>query len=203
MRSAPALAVLDFASIAVGAQATDALLKKAPLAWFRTGTVTHGRYLTLFGGTPAAVGEALEEALERGAASVLDSVYLADAHPRLAEALKGSRATRAGAPLAILEVETVSSIVLAAERALKGTAVELLEIRLADAGLAGKGLAVFAGDLHELEAAVELARSALRPGTGLAVEILPRPHDALARELGRGTSFAGCRVVELDGAEGS
>ena len=41
--SAPALAVLDFASLAAGAQATDALLKRAPVSWYRAGSVSAGR----------------------------------------------------------------------------------------------------------------------------------------------------------------
>ena len=35
------------------------MLKKAPVAFFRSGTVTAGRYLTLIGGTPASVEEAM------------------------------------------------------------------------------------------------------------------------------------------------
>ena len=57
MKRAAALAVLDFAQIPAGLDATDAMLKKAPVAFFRSGTVTAGRYLTLIGGTPAASGQ--------------------------------------------------------------------------------------------------------------------------------------------------
>lgn len=202
MRTFPALAVLDFSSIATGARATDALLKKAPVAFYRAGTVTRGRFLTLFGGSPAAVEEALEEGLARGGNAVLDHVYLADVHPRLSEAIAGARAPERPAPLAVVETDTVSSIVLAAERVLKGTGVELVELRLADEGLSGKGLAVFRGELHDLEEAQAIASRSLRPGCGLVVEILPRPHETYAHEIIRGTAFAASRFVELDGEAG-
>jgi microcompartment protein CcmL/EutN len=203
MKRAPALAVLDFAAIPAGLEATDAMLKKAPVAFFRSGTVTRGRYLTLVGGTPASVREALEEALARAGGNVLDHLFLADVHPRLLDALEGRTGGEGTAALLILETATASSVVLACEKALKGTQVDLVEIRLADAGLAGKGLALLRGDLYELEAAVEIVTAALPPGAGLSWRVLARPHDALARENDLGTAYAASRFVDLGGEEAS
>ena len=203
MKRAPALAVLDFAGIPAGLEATDAMLKKAPVAFFRSGTVTRGRYLTLVGGTPASVKEALEEALARAGGHVLDHLFLADVHPRLLDALEGRTGGEGTAALLILETATASSVVLACEKALKGTQVDLVEVRLADAGLAGKGLALLRGDLYELEAAVEIVTAALPPGAGLSWRVLARPHDALARENALGTAYASSRFVDLGGEEAS
>ncbi len=203
MKRAAALAVLDFAQIPAGLDATDAMLKKAPVAFFRSGTVTAGRYLTLIGGTPASVEEALAEGLARAEGHLLDHLYLADVHPRLLDALEGRRGEDGTGALLILETATASSVVLACERALKGTLVDLVEVRLSDAGLAGKGLALFRGDLHELEAAVEIVTSALPPAAGLSYRVLARPHDAFAREASLGTAFAASRFVDLGGEEAS
>ena len=203
MKRAPALAVVDFAEVPAGLDATDAMLKKAPVAFFRSGTVTLGRYLTLFGGTPASVEEALAEGLARAEGHLLDHLYLADVHPRLLDALEGRRGEDGSGPLLVLETATASSVVLACERALKGTLVDLVEVRLSDAGLAGKGLALFRGDLHELEAAVEIVTSVLHPAAGLSFRVLARPHDAFAREAALGTAFAASRFVDLGGEEAS
>lgn len=203
MKRAAALAVLDFAEVPAGLDATDAMLKKAPVAFFRSGTVTAGRYLTLLGGTPASVEEALAEGLARSGGHLLDHLYLADVHPRLLDALEGRRGEDGTGALLILETATASSVVLACERALKGTLVDLVEVRLSDAGLAGKGLALFRGDLHELEAAVEIVTSVLPPSAGLAYRVLARPHDAFAREAALGTAFAASRFVDLGGEEAS
>ncbi len=210
MKRAPALAVLDFAEVPAGIDATDAMLKKAPIAFFRSGTITRGRYLTLLGGTPASVAEALAEGLARATGHVLDHVFLADVHPRLVEAIESvdavdadnGRRTGAGGPLLVLETATVSANVLAVEKALKGTQVDLLEIRLGDAGLAGKGISLLTGELHELEAAVDLATGALGPAAGFAWRLLARPHDALGRELALGSAFASSRFVDLGGEKG-
>ncbi len=203
MKRAAALAVLDFAEIPAGLDATDAMLKKAPVAFFRSGTVTAGRYLTLLGGTPASVEEALAEGLARAEGHLLDHLYLADVHPRLLDALEGRRGEDGTGALLILETATASSVVLACERALKGTLVDLVEVRLSDAGLAGKGLALFRGDLHELEAAVDVVTSTLAPAAGLSHRVLARPHDAFARETALGTAFAASRFVDLGGEEAS
>ena len=203
MKRAAALAVLDFAQVPAGLDATDAMLKKAPVAFFRSGTVTAGRYLTLIGGTPASVEEALAEGLARAGGHVLDHLCLADIHPRLLDALEGRRGAEGTGPLLILETATASSVVLACEKALKGTLVDLVEVRLCDAGLAGKGLALFRGDLHELEAAVDIVSGVLAPAAGLSYRILARPHAALAREAALGTAFAASRFVDLGGEEAS
>ncbi|HMM33167.1 MAG TPA: BMC domain-containing protein, partial [Thermoanaerobaculia bacterium] len=118
-------------------------------------------------------------------------------------ALEGGRGEDGAGALLILETATASSVVLACERALKGTLVDLVEVRLSDAGLAGKGLALFRGDLHELEAAVEIVTSVLPPSAGLTYRVLARPHDAFAREAALGTAFAASRFVDLGGEEAS
>jgi microcompartment protein CcmL/EutN len=59
----PAIAVVEFSSIADGIYTTDAILKKAAIAMIKGGTISHGRYLTIFGGTTGSVSESLTEAL--------------------------------------------------------------------------------------------------------------------------------------------
>ncbi len=52
----PALALLEFGSIAVGMQAADAMVKRAPIDTLRSGTVHNGKYLVLIGGQVADLG---------------------------------------------------------------------------------------------------------------------------------------------------
>lgn len=209
MKPCPAIAVLEFDDIPTGAAATDAMLKRAPIAFFRCGTTTHGRYLTVIGGTTASVAESAEEGVRYAAGHLLDHVLLPDVHPRLYEAIAGTRRPRVTGSLAILESPTVSATVRAAEAALKGTPVELVEIRLADTGLAGKGLVVLEGTLHDVEAAVTLAvaRDAREgPGDGapqgpgrLSYRVIPAPHEATAAQAGHGTSFDSALTIQLEG----
>ena len=201
MKPVAALAALEFEEVATGLFATDALLKKAPISFVKTGTITRGRYLTLFGGSTASVEESFREGVFHGGGALLDQVFLPDVHPRLFVALGGGRREPGPLALALLETPTVCAAILAAEVTLKGTGVDLLEIRIGDQGLGGKGIVLLSGELHEVEAAVEIAERRLGPGR-LAWKILPRPHDALARAVGGGTSFGKADLVALPGERG-
>jgi microcompartment protein CcmL/EutN len=203
MKKSPALAVLEFSDIPSGIDATDAMLKKAPIAFVKSGTITRGRYLTLIGGSEGAVEESLREGLLRAGDRVLDHLLLADVHPRVYEAILGGRRAAGSDPLAIIETATVASSVRAAELALKGTPVELVELRLADSGLSGKGVRLYQGDLPDIEAAVEIVSGYMRDTGGqFRFTVISSPHEALARQIGSGTSFGSAALLELDGEIG-
>lgn len=200
MKRVPALAVIEFREIPAGILATDAMLKKAPIAFVKSGTITRGRFITLIGGTTGAVEEALAEGLYRGGDAVLDHLLLADVHPRVYDAILGERRPGGDGSLAVVETGTVAASVRAAERALKGTGVELVEIRLADSGLSGKGITIYRGELHEIEAAVQIVLDAVQEaGSEVRYTIISSPHEALARQIGAGTEFESATLLELDG----
>lgn len=204
MKKTSALAVLEFGDIPAGIWAVDAILKKAPIAFVRAGTVTRGRYLVLFGGSTASTAESLDEALARAGASVLDHAFLPDVHPALFEAAFGGRREGAGS-LLIMETETAASIVRAVEAALKGTPVDLVEMRLSDAGLAGKGVAILSGTLHDVDEAALLASvgSGVNslPPRGLVYRIIAAPHGTVER-ITTATRFDSAPLIELDGEAG-
>lgn len=200
MKTHPALALVEFSDIPVGMRATDAMVKKAPIAFLRCGTVTEGRWVTMVGGTTASVEEALAAGVLVGGAAVIEHVLLADVHPRVLEAVAGHRKPPRMGSLAVMETSTAVATVRAAEAALKGTGVELAELRLADQGLAGKGVAVYAGALHEIEAAVALARAAaVQGGGGVSVVILSAPHEAVYAAIEGGTVFSTAALLDLGG----
>jgi microcompartment protein CcmL/EutN len=202
MKKHPAIAIIEFRDIAVGMIATDAMLKKAPIAFIKSGTISRGRYLTLIGGSTASVQESLAEGLFHGGGSVLDHVLLADVHPQVYDAILGGRRAVGGGSLAIIETGTVSANVRAAELALKGTPVDLVEIRLADTGLSGKGLSIYHGELHDLEAAVEIVVGYLEAAGGEVVyKIISAPHEALGKQVDASTYFGSASLVELEGEE--
>ncbi len=200
MKKHPAIAVVEFRDIPIGLHATDAMLKKAPIAFIKAGTISRGRFLTLIGGTTASVEESLSEGLFWGGSSVLDHLLLADVHPQVYDAILGHRVAAVSGALAIIETDTVASNVRAAEAALKATPVELVEIRLADAGLSGKGVSIYQGALHDIEAAVDLASAFVRRNGGEPrSKIISAPHDALLRQIEASTYFESARLLELEG----
>jgi len=200
MKPFPAVAIIEFRDIPSGIQSTDAMLKKAPIAFLKNGTITRGRYLTIIGGSTAAVEEAFEEGIYWGGNDVLDKVFLPDVHPDVFSAMFGKRAKTGDGAWAIMETASVSTNVRAAEAALKGTPVTLIELRLADDGLAGKGLSIYEGDLHDIEAAVDIASAFMeRSGVGCSYRILTSPHEALGRQINGDTRFHEAKALVLDG----
>src|ERR1041385_2772254 len=205
MKKASALAVIDYEDIPAGVYAVDAILKKAPIAFVRAGTVTRGRYLVLFGGSTASTQESLGEALATTRSAVIDHAFLPDIHPSLYDAVFGTRKRTTGS-LLILETDTASSIVRAVEAAMKGTPVELIEVRLSDSGLAGKGIALLAGTLYDVEAAAVLAAAGMGADAaaprGFSHRIIAAPHDVLERDITAATRFDAAPLLDLDGEIG-
>jgi microcompartment protein CcmL/EutN len=205
MKKVSALAILDFDSIPAGVYAVDTILKKAPIALLRAGTVTQGRYLVLFGGSTGATEESFREALATAGASIIDYAFLPDIHPALFDAVLGLK-RKVGGSLLIMETETAASIIRAVEAALKGTPVELIEVRLSDGGLAGKGIALLAGTLHDIEAAAAMAAAGMPSDAGaprgFSYRLIAAPHDVLERDVTAATRFEAAPLLELDGEIG-
>jgi microcompartment protein CcmL/EutN len=197
MKKSPALAVLDFEDIPTGIYAVDAILKKAPINFVRAGTVTRGRYLVVFGGSTASTQESLGEAVALAGSAILDQAFLPDIHPALFDAVFGTR-RKANGSLLILETETASSIVRAVEAVLKGTPVGLIEVRLSDTGLSGKGIALVAGSLPDIQSAAALAGERAH----VSYRLIPAPHDVLERDITAATRFEAAPLLELDGEVG-
>lgn len=151
----PAIALLEFSSIAVGIEAGDAMVKRAPVSKIQTGTVHPGHYLVLVAGDVASVEEAFAAGQAVGKTALRDALFLPNVHPNVVAALGGQRQLAQEDALGILETTSVSSAILAADAGVKGAEVALLQLRLAD-GLGGKGLVYFHGLIADVETAVAL-----------------------------------------------
>ena len=188
----PALALLELESIAVGIEAGDAMVKKAPIEVLRAGTVHPGRYLVLVTGAVADVEEAFRAGVVVGEASIVDTVLLRNVHVQVVAALRGERRTGTGEALGVVETATVAAIIEAADAGVKGASVELLELRLAD-GLGGKGYLLFDGAVSDVEAAVAIALDRItepgRASGAVAVgrlpvaRVIPQLHREMRAEL--------------------
>ncbi len=195
----PALALLELASIAVGIEAGDAMVKRAPVEVLHAGTVQPGKYLVLVTGAVADVEEAVAAGREVGACCLVDTVFLPHVHDQVVAALRGSRRSGVGEALGVVETQTVAGVIEAADAGVKGAGVELLELRLGD-GLGGKGYLLFDGPVADVEAAVAIAVERLgdpAAGTGAVPDsrapiarVIPQLHAGMRAELEAGPRFA-------------
>jgi microcompartment protein CcmL/EutN len=190
----PALALLEFSSIAAGIEAADAVVKRAPIDVIKAGTVQPGKYLVLIGGEVADVEESLAAGREVGGSACVDFVYLPQVHPEVVEAIGGGRVPESKDALGIVETTTVAAAIHAADAGIKGAEVRLVEVRLAD-GLGGKGIVLFSGLVADVEAAVEIGVGVLeRPDLLVRQVVIPLLHPDMWENVSDATRFR-ARVI--------
>ncbi len=184
----PALALLEFNSIAAGMFSGDAMAKRAELAVIFAGTVQPGRYLVLVGGAVGEVEEALTAGLAAMPEALTDHVYLPGVHPDVVRGLTAGRLTFKGDALGIVETSNVPAVIQAADAGIKGADVQIVEVRLAD-GLGGKGLVLFDGKVSDVEAAVEIASSSIPLKALVRQVVISQLHPEMAVNIQATTRF--------------
>ena len=196
-----ALALLEFDTISGGILASDLMVKRAPIALLRCGTIHPGRFLVLIGGSVSSTEEAYVVGVELGETegNLRGCVFLGDIHPSLHDAVLGTRRDLAGDALAVIETRTSPALLAAVDAAVKSTPVVLSEVRLAD-DLGGNALALMSGDLTDAETALGICTE--RAGDQLlARTLLPWLDPNLRQLLGQGTHFSQCPAFEPASAE--
>ena len=190
----PALALIEFSSVAIGIEAGDAMVKRAPLGVIHSGTVQPGKYIVLIAGDVASVEESMAAGRAVGGKTIVDTVFLPDIHPDVVTAMRGARPFNDGEALGIIETTTVAGVIEAADAAVKGATVSAASIEMAD-GLGGKGYALFAGVVSEVEAAVAAGVAALTPDQLVADVVIAQLDDEMREDV-VATPFFSERVRE-------
>ncbi len=190
-----ALSLIEFSSVAVGTRAVDALIKKAPVKVERVGTLQPGmqpgKLAVLFTGDVASVQASHGEALRVGASATHDDVLLPLVEATVFHALLGRRGAWSGDTLGVFESQTMAGTIHAADVAVKGAGVQIVEMRLGDE-LGGGGIAHVIGEQHDVEAAVALALERAAGGAReLRASITPRLDAELRAMLSASTKFWG------------
>ncbi len=201
MKTYPAIALLELNNIADGIRVGDGMIKKAPIQVLRSGTVSHGKFLILVGGTVASVDEAYQEGVCLAGSALLDSLNLPDVHPRVVEALTGHPMPVRDEAVGILETPSIATTVEASDVAIKGAQVNILTLRLGD-GFGGKGYVLLNGRVEDVQAAVELAcQVANRKNVTACYQIIPRIHEGMARQIEAGLRFVEAPETPLPDGE--
>ena len=178
----PAFALLEFASVAAGIVAGDAMVKRAPLFGLWAGTVQPGHYLVLVTGDTASVVEAIDAGGRVSGEALLDRVFLPDVHPDVVAAVRGATVAGSIEALGIVETTFVSSAIEAADAGVKGAAVAIVELRVAD-GLGGRGYVLFGGAVPDVEAAVEIGSGRVPPGHLIRAVVIASLHPEMTENI--------------------
>ena len=201
MKTYPAIALIEFSNISTGIAAGDAMIKKAPIAMLKAGTVSRGNYLVLIGGSVASVEESFKEGLAVGAEVVIDKVLLPDVHRQVLDAVAGTKRKVQLEALGVIETASVAATIEASDAAIKGATINIVEIRLADS-LGGKGFVIVNGKVEDVEAAVETGINAIsNKALWRNSTIIPAIHTEMAREIDGATRFSVAEYRKLPGEE--
>jgi microcompartment protein CcmL/EutN len=178
----PALALLEFSSIAAGIDAGDAMVKRAQLRAIYAGVIQPGRYLVLVGGEVADVQESVDAGRALAGPALLDQMFLPDVHPSVVAALSGERRGSGRAALGVIETKSISGMIEAADAGAKAAEVDLLELNFE--GLGGKGYLLFGGEVADVEAAVDAGVARVTTGDRLVSSVvIPQVHEELRANL--------------------
>jgi len=201
MKKYPALALLELSTISSGIFTGDAIIKAAPVSVLKSGTVHNGKYLLLFGGSVASVEESYNKGLAISKNDIIDSVFLPDIHQKVHDAILGKRTVIVSETVGMFETNSVANIIKSTDAAVKGTNVEIVEMRLAD-DIGGKGFVIFNGTIEEIEIALEIAKEKLMNSNILVnASIIPNIHTEMAKQLDISSSFKNNGLTELEGGE--
>ena len=176
----PTLGIIELSSIAKGVQVCDLMLKKAEVRLLRAGPVGCGKFLILFTGDEGDLQEAVAEGRAQADPFLVSWTYLPNLHPQVLASLRKDKSPEPVTDaVGIVEAQALGAMIQAADRAVKATAVRLLELTL-NLDLGGKGYFTLTGQLADLEDAMAAARALLEAeGAFVHGEILARPHGTM------------------------
>jgi microcompartment protein CcmL/EutN len=201
MKTYPAIALIEYSSIASGILAGDEMLKKAPITVIKSGTVHNGKYLVLIGGSVASVEESYAQGLAVDPDNIIDNMILSDIHQQLHDAILGSRLECTDESLGIIEASSVSTMIKVSDAGVKGANVNIVEIRLAD-DIGGKSFTIYNGNIEEVQAAIEIAKNAVTvPEHWVNETIIPNLHSDMKTQIDQTTSFAKVKLGKVSGSE--
>ncbi|MFT7678692.1 MAG: microcompartment protein CcmL/EutN [Planctomycetota bacterium] len=181
----PAIALLELGSVARGMEVADAILWEADIEMLFAGTVQPGKYVMLFTGSIDDLRSAVRQGSELAGCALVDQLLIPQVHPQIEAALRRSDGHVEGSidALGVVETTTVASSILAADVALKGATVDLLELRIAN-GLGGKSFYTLTGEVSDVRSAVAGGAQEAERGGHLAHQVvIARPHPDLVRFL--------------------
>jgi len=201
MKKYPAIALIEYSSIATGILAGDEMLKKAPITVIKSGTVHNGKYLVLIGGSVASVEESYAKGLAIEPDNIIDSMILPNIHEQLHDSILGVRLKCIKESLGIIEASSVSTMIKASDAGIKGADVNIVEIRLAD-DIGGKSFTIYNGSIEEIQAAVDIAKNAITvPEHWVNETIIPNLHYDMKVQIDQTTRFAQVKLGKVRDSE--
>lgn len=173
------IGLVEVKNVSKGIRVSDEMLKSAGVELIQSGSVCPGKYVTIVGGDLSAIRASVDRAALVAEDSLIDSFVIGNLGERVFDAMCGTVDVEEKKALGIVETFTASSIIEAADAAVKAAMVTLIEVRVAR-GMGGKCFVTMTGEVADVQAAVEAAAAlAARGGVLINSEVIPNPHPEL------------------------
>ena len=176
-----AIGIIELSSVAKGIEICDHMIKTSVMDVLDALPMCPGKYVIITGGEVAQVKSALDAAVDKAGAFLVDHLMLANIDDRVFEAVNNASEIDDIKALGIIETFSVASCIKASDSAVKAADVQLIEVRLAR-GMGGKSFVTLTGSTGDVKAAVEAGCEVPREeGMLVAYSVIPSPHEELRR----------------------
>lgn len=178
-----AIGIIEFKSIPIGIEATDAMLKSGNVELVMAQAVCPGKYISFITGDVGAVKASIDNGVHIGETFVLESHVIPNIHPAVVPAMLGTGEIGNVDALGMIEtINTISGIKIG-DVCVKAANVTLVEIRLAR-GLGGKSFVIITGDVAAVRNAVKAVEADLGPlGVITSFSVIPKPHKDICQAI--------------------
>lgn len=177
------IGLIELTSIAAGFLVADTMLKAGNVRLMLSRTICSGKYMVVVCGDTAPVESAVTAGGKAADGCLIDLSVIHNIHPDVISAIGRSQPAPPEGALGILESFNVTTLIQAADCAVKAADVQLLEVRLAMA-LGGKAFVTMTGQISSVQTAVDAGRALIADSGALVnAVVISRPHPDVYREI--------------------
>ncbi len=177
------IGIIELSSIAAGFLVADTMLKAGNVRLMLSRTICSGKYMVVVCGDTAPVESAVAAGTEAANGCLIEHSVVHNIHSDVIAAMGRSQVTPPDGALGVLESFNVTTLLQAADCAVKAADVQLLEVRLAMA-LGGKAFVTMTGQISSVQAAVAAGRALIAESGALVnAVVISRPHPDVYREI--------------------
>lgn len=178
-----AIGIVELNSVASGVITGDQMLKAADVRLVMAQPVCPGKFILLVAGDTSSVETAVSAGQIAGRDKIVHTIVISSIAPEVIPAIMRTTEPAQNEALGVIETFSLASAVLAADYAVKSSAVELVEVRLGR-GLGGKAFVILTGAVSDVETAADAARAELgKEGMLLNIEVIPSLHEDMYKAL--------------------
>ena len=168
-----AIGSVELNSVAQGVLVGDAMMKAADVQLVMAQPVCPGKFILLVAGETAPVETSVKAGILEGGERVVDSTVIPSIDDQVIPAIMRNTDIEQKEAVGVIETYSLTAAILAADYAVKSSAIDLIEVRLGR-GLGGKSFVILTGQVADVESATNTAKEKISDlGMLLNIVVIP------------------------------